>query len=237
MKNFLNRTLLAGLVAIGTTTASATILVDDFDTPDGGHCVQVGAALCSILASSDVDEREAAGAIGGVRYIEVNLDGATGGTASANFVPTGAYNLSINAAASGFGLVAWDAVNDGAVTDPGALGLDGSTVTSIDFVLLATDLAASFEFTICDSDGDCIVSSPFSTSVNGFHSIALSSFGPNALFDLDSIGSIQMKISSDDSVDVLIDRVSLGEVPEPGTYALMGAGLLSLALYRRRRSA
>lgn len=63
------------------------------------------------------------------------------------------------------------------------------------------------------------------------------SFGVNDDLFFDNSGSLRVCVGAADSFDDQCNKIGGGEVSEPATLALLGAGLLGLAAVRRRRSA
>ena len=98
----------------------------------------------------------------------------------------------------------------------------------------ATEGSLNFKFCAV-SVGACLSNSANNTSRwNSFQSIGmwLSDGGSTAWLLWDDSGA-----NRDDDHDDLVIRLTHRRVPEPGTLALFGAGLIGLAVMRRRRNA
>lgn len=71
--------------------------------------------------------------------------------------------------------------------------------------------------------------------------ITLSSGDPLALqtitFTSALGGTLSFDHAGNDNVGLILDNVTLDQVPEPGSLVLLGSGLAALGLWRRRRSA
>jgi hypothetical protein len=237
MKKILKSFLAAGILTIGAATASATIVLDDFDSGAQQVCDPT-----VFTCSAGTNTSEVAGSmLGGWRYMQA--DGSGGGVVTGD-ADTPVFPNILNYASSGPSggiagarglLLVWDGAGGGTIGTGSMFNLP--LVSGVQFDVLGHDLPGTIQFFVFDSSGNSAATAAFALAGPGTFSIPF--FGLGGV-DLTNIASFRAFITGTGAgaldLDAQFDNFRLTQVPEPGTYALMGAGLLGLALFRRRRA-
>jgi hypothetical protein len=195
--------------------------------------------------SSATTTATGAGILGGEREMTVNrLSGVAVTMTSA----VGSLGHGQIAGSLGTGEVIWDGVDGGAPFDPLGLGgvdfTDGGLSAAVAISLLFDNLPATLTLTAYTDAGNA--SSVTAVLPGGIPpgpvlvlTIPFSDFAPFAGTgaDFTSIGALQMEIdgTSSSGLNLALGPVETVPIPEPGTFFLLGLGLVGLAGYRRRR--
>ncbi len=254
--------VLAGCVALALSSAANALIVDLFSTSQGTHTDateapgDTGLTIASGMGSSaGVAD---ATILGGNRDLYVSLldDGGVGGEARIK-VAGGALSFSTDSLARGRGQIQWDGAEGTAAIDHTGLGIALSASSAFALDILFSDGGFNFDITIY-SDSDTFTKISF---LSNAHATPTTTFIPLAAFnnpflcgavnpapgvlsitcgsdgeaDLSSVGAIVVdldRFGGSTSIDLTLDAVNI--VPEPGSVALLGAGLLGLFGVTRR---
>lgn len=228
--------MLGGFILLATTSAQA-LLIDDFSDMQILHRSSTGTSTNTVAAPN---------ALGGYRDAKVNVT-ATGGLALALDIAIGGgdevLNHSQGAKVKGSSTIQWDGDSGSPFLKTTGLGgvdlTEGGINHYISFDVLYDDLPATLKFTIYDMSGhtaDASVVLPGGIDSSTSYKLFFSSFtGVNPLLNLTSVGAITMKISGSLSPDLTIDNIQATAAPEPGTFLLLGTGLLGIGGYGWRR--
>lgn len=229
-----------GALAVSSSAGATTIVIDSFDTgtqnvsiPDGAAGPASGGVAC-------------AGCVGGARYVSVARTNASDDAIALEVNPAGAasgwFLYSNEISVDSEALVMWDGGTD-AVNDHGLslnLAVNGGFAVEIE-----ADVGVQYQFTVFSDGGARSSVGTLSISealgdgdlLNGgvLRFLGIADFVGDA--DLSNITSIVMRINGSPSFDTAIRFVEY-RVPEPGSLALLGLGLIGLggAAYRRKAS-
>lgn len=240
--------LLFATLLVASSFASADILIDDFNT-QSQLVTDLTSGVVGVADQSDFS----ANIIGGYRDIYVNkvadplTDGVLGIRSS---VVAGSYGFSSDTGQSGLGILRWDGdqaltvdAMTGAINDVDFSGLGGIDFSGLDGFLLtviSSDANFIFRLEVYDTLGNLAFFNALANSVidDGTPEVF---FIPFAIFSGDlnvftDVGALQAIINATNVVDIDLRIDSASAVPEPGTLAMFGLGLLGLAGIRRRHS-
>lgn len=164
---------------------------------------------------------------------------ASGGCASASVDKFGTFNnfqIAADSSATTTTTIMWEVLS----TTPGApvsfagdpyitflAGQDGGAATA----------TTTFTFTICTRGGPCVNTSASLTGNTGTNLVSL--YAPLlgiglSQAQLADIEKVTLVVEGGLAYDIVLDQIVTG-IPEPGTLATLGAGLVALGLYRRRK--
>lgn len=210
-----------GFAAMAVQPASAAVLIDSFDTPQGPFVVNSG-------TPNGGNEVAGGGIIGGAREVWINHAGGPGN--SDLNITGGIFFISNDFGTSSTVNIIWDGV--------GSTGLGGEDLTAggamgIAVEVLLSDLGGTLDLTLTDTFA-ATQSSQIVLPAVGTPTTFTFLFGAFAGVDLTSVDKIQLDISGPGALDVGLDFLETS-VPEPGTMALIGLGFVALGVRRRMR--
>jgi len=237
-KSIMNKLLAVSLMSIlAPCAAFATMYVDHFDDPVGGQsltqtAVGTSASFVSGLGTS---------AMGGSRYVEVTKTGGSGGSHAID-INNGAYPSvmadSLEAGATGFSRLIWDGNSNNTIeyTMPLIDFTQGGINSAIAIRILFNDQPGNITLNF----GDGTVNNNYTLTAPDYYSTfpmdIIIPFSAWTGVDFTQIRGGGMLVDLLQSEDLLIDFVAaVNPVPEPGTLALLGVGMLCLAVYGKRR--
>jgi len=237
-KSIMNKLLAVSLMSIlAPCAAFATMYIDHFDDPVGGQSLTQTTAGTSATFVSGLG----ASAMGGSRYVEVTKTGEFGGSHSVN-INNSAYPSvmadSMQAGTSGFSRLIWDGNSNNTIdyTMPLIDFTQGGINSAIAIRILFNDMPGKITLNF----GDGTVNNNYTLTApdysNPFPIDIIIPFSAWTGVDFTQIRGGGMLVDLLQSEDLLIDFVAPGcPVPEPGTLALLGVGMLCLAVYGKRR--
>ena len=227
----------------GAAQAGPVLVVDSFTTTQGSlvdNTINAGGGVWSSVSTAGTD------ILGGQRdlYVESTSGGPIGGETTEGKVVValngdGVLRTDATGGASGVVKVRWDGSNTGAATNVAGLGsLDLLTQGYGAFGFNFLTSSAGIPVTLTVWSGGNAYSSTKSTFNTGtsFSSI-LFNFGGFGAADFDDIGAIELSLDASNAAGFDVFVTMVNAIPEPGSIALLGAGLLGLAGLRRRKAA
>lgn len=224
--------LIGGALMLMSVSNAHALLIDSFDDSQEFSRTTLG---------STSDFISGPGILGGERDVRITVT-ATNGVNSLHINGgPGYFSHSQGSLVKGRTLLQWDGSDASmSVASPGLGGVDlteGGINDRIRLRIVENDLPAPLKFTIYDTTGAS------STATLGLPGGVLSPTDKYLYFtafsgvDLSSVKAIEMLIdgSAVSGLDVTLDFIETTHAPEPGTWMLLGSGLVGLIGYGWRR--
>jgi hypothetical protein len=234
--------ILGAVLTVGLIGAEAqAVVVDNFDDPLGEQHLEVQSGV-----NTDQDAATGlnpANTIGGVRDIFLERQSGRTNVDVNDGLSTGAYEHSQGSSATGRSTVTWNAGGQGL---GGVDFTEGGTHTQLLIDVLSADLSNGVvTFTVFDTGGGMSTATFNPGVVNNPQRFQLAFGGAGALdfignADFTSVANVTMVVDGfgQQNLDIALDNIETGgQIPEPGSVALVvtGAGALLLARFRRRK--
>lgn len=238
--------LIPVLLGLGSVSASATTVIDTFDTVSGTGTF----TACGTAGASGSGSNTGTTNIGGANSRQVSVQissllGTANGCAEVRTTdPSASQTMVFN---NGFGVfgtaqILWNPTGTVNLSAEQFLAIDVASDGGIipDDVSTFTMLFCSNAATCTATGGSNLYSLSFTTTGQVFplqtFTRALSSATQVGSVSWSSIDSIRMVVQSGNATDLVIDNVRLDNVPEPSTFALLGSSLAAFAMWRRRKA-
>jgi len=245
LKKFLLGT--AGVLVAATmaaTAANASLIIDDFTTPLGvttpvsGTVLSGGGAVSIVGIGSATNLSAGPGILGGDRELLLSNGGGSGNVVSAN-ANDGSFQHN-NGSGTGSSLLRWDGADgDTDGLDFGLGGLSLSPAGSIHISVLSADLGGSSIFltlytsSTLFSTASVLLDPGPSEHYLSLASIASNHTGSGGGVNLANVNAIELLINGVGQMDVSVDIIEV--VPEPASLTLLGAGIMGLGYFGKRR--
>ncbi len=238
--------LIPVLLGLGSVTASATTLVDNFSTVSGTATFNA----CGSAGASDSGSNTGTTNIGGAnaRGVSVEVSSLLGASAGCAVVkttdPSVNQVMTFNNEYGTFGKAQlfWNPTGTVDLSAELFLAIDIASDGGIvpDDVSTFTMLFCSNAATCTETGGSNLYSLSFTTTGQVFpmqtFTRALSAATQVGSVSWGSIDSIRMIVQSGNATDLTIDNIRVDNVPEPSTFALLGSSLAAFAMWRRRKA-
>lgn len=234
--------MLAALVpALILMLPAQAVIVDEFDDPIGGHTDSIPPTVSPMV------HFHGGSMIGGERDASVSRVGAAGLiTLLENVTSVNESKFTVGAVGTPSkwtALIQWDGAD-------GSMALDHTGLGGVDLTLLgtlthlvvsaSTDLPSTMKLTVF-TDAANWASQTFALGGVGFNNYLMSFAGAwtasAGVPDFSNVGAVVLELDGTafNETDVTIDFVQSTVVPEPGTLALLGGGLIAVVRRRRRK--
>ncbi|MFN7922315.1 MAG: PEP-CTERM sorting domain-containing protein [Bryobacteraceae bacterium] len=234
MRNF---TAVLSVAALFSLPSSATV-IDDFTTTGMPNAFFAPSPACGSPSSGNVSGTNTMGGTNVNRSVMLEN---TGNACAQMYIDIGGtldrLDIGTVLGAQAKATITWD-VPFGTPGSPVSFagdpyitflaGQDGGSVSD----------TTTFRFTVCSRDGTCAITTATLTGNTGGNLVSLYAnlmgIGLTQA-QLADIKSVTLVVEGGPAYDITIDQIMTG-IPEPGSMALLGAGLVALGVYRRRKS-